>query len=211
MKKGSLIVISVAAVLIAGSIPLFFLTRGQQKVSGTDKELSLKEYSRDAQPEREPSQMPGGPWDVLAVRGFQFPQQEIPAADFRLPGLEGGEFRLSDYEGEYLLLNFWATWCPPCKEEIPSLEALEQSLEGSSVRMLTISSGETAETVRGFVEEEGVSLPVALDTDGAVSAQYSLQSIPTTYLIDKEGNFIARLVGAVDWSEKELSDFLLQL
>lgn len=143
--------------------------------------------------------------------GFEFAQEGLSAPPFSLKDLSGNTVHLEDYSGTYLLLNFWATWCPPCREEIPSLEAMRKSLEGSHIQLLTISIGESLEDVQTFVESRNIGFRVALDEDSAVSNTYAIDSIPTTFLISPEGEFIARKRGSMDWNNAEWLDFLEEL
>jgi len=108
------------------------------------------------------------------------------APDFGYQDAQNNQHRLSDLRGEVVLLNFWATWCPPCVYEMPFLQqAYEQLPDG--VQVLTIDIGEKPETVAAFLEEHGLTLPVLLDRDGAIAAAYRAYNLPTTVIIDAEG------------------------
>ncbi|MBW4437472.1 MAG: TlpA family protein disulfide reductase [Pleurocapsa minor GSE-CHR-MK-17-07R] len=112
-----------------------------------------------------------------------------PMLDFELPALDGELVSLSQYSGRIVFLNFWATWCEPCKRELPALEAFaaEQGDEGAAV--ITVNSGESLEQVQAFLEEFGVdALTVLIDGDTAVTNTYGVFQIPVTYVIDANGN-----------------------
>jgi len=111
------------------------------------------------------------------------------AYDFRLPGL-GGEVALADFRGRYVLVNFWATWCPPCRDEMPDLQAYYDTYKDFGFTLLAVNEQEDAATVRQFVESFGFTFPVALDLTGAVMKQYGTQSLPTSYLIGPDGRLI---------------------
>jgi peroxiredoxin len=111
------------------------------------------------------------------------------APDFGLRAVNGDTISLKDYRGQVVLLNFWATWCPPCKAEMPDLEALYR--EHGAARgfaVLGINMQEEVGVVRAFAERQGVTFPLLLDTDGEVATrQFAIRSLPTTLIIDREG------------------------
>jgi len=125
------------------------------------------------------------------------------APDFALPGLNGAPVRLSDHRGKVALLNFWATWCPPCRAEMPSMEKLYQAHRGRGLVILAISGDRTGrQVVESFVQELGLTFPILLDSDGEVFAQYGVRGLPTSYLLDRQGRIVSGEVGARDWSGK---------
>lgn len=114
------------------------------------------------------------------------PQVGQLAPDFTLTSLDGEQITLSELEGKPVVLNFWATWCPPCRVEIPILEAVSQSFEGEAI-ILGIDVQESPGTVEAFVERFGMTYPVVLDQDGYVTKAYQVRAFPTTYFIDSRG------------------------
>ena len=124
----------------------------------------------------------------------------IPASDFYLRDLQGKLVRLSDFRGKVVLLNFWATWCPPCRKEMPSMQRLYQAykdkgLEIVAVSVDTASSGE----VRAFTEKLGLTFTALHDRDSLVSRLYSSPGVPSSYLIDVQGKLAYRVLGEYDW------------
>jgi cytochrome c biogenesis protein CcmG, thiol:disulfide interchange protein DsbE len=116
-----------------------------------------------------------------------------PAPNFTLPALGGGEVRLEDYRGKVVLVNFWGTWCEPCKEETPDLQQAYARLEQQGLVVIGVNlwnqEGRDAEQkVQAFVEQYGMQYPVALDTQGDAASDYRLYPIPTSYFIDPAGN-----------------------
>jgi peroxiredoxin len=122
-----------------------------------------------------------------------------PAPDFALPGLDGRAVRLADLRGRVVFLNFWATWCEPCKEEIPAMQALAGHLADRGLVLLTVNYEERADAVRRFVDETGLTLPVLLDADGSVSRRYGVTGLPASFFVDRRGALVGRLLGFRDW------------
>ncbi len=128
-----------------------------------------------------------------------FAIQGQTAPDFSLISLDGEEYRLSDLKGTGVVLNFWATWCPPCKAEMPLLEAAAQDSQGE-ILFLAINFRENEELVRDFAEEMGgfEYLILLLDPPGEVSRLYNVQALPTTFFVDAKGKVRAVHIGALD-------------
>lgn len=115
--------------------------------------------------------------------------------DFRMATLEGGAWRLADHRGSIVLLNFWATWCPPCRHELPGLVRLAKTYAGRGVEVAGISMDEEADLVRGFARQHGISYPVLLPRPGEALAS-QVTSLPTTLLLDRHGRIARTYVGA---------------
>ncbi|MFT4014912.1 MAG: TlpA disulfide reductase family protein [Paracoccus sp. (in: a-proteobacteria)] len=124
----------------------------------------------------------------------------VPATPFTDP--EGGTHSLADYRGKVVLLNFWATWCAPCREEMPSLDALQAQMGGADFQVLAIAAGHNPPPqIKRFLAEEKIEhLPVLLDPRQALARQMGVMGMPVTVLIDRDGNEIARLMGGADWA-----------
>jgi len=125
----------------------------------------------------------------------------VEAPDFTVYDIEGGEVRLSDFEGKPTVVNFWASWCGPCQMEMPDFQ--DKFLElGESVNFLMVNmtdgSRETLETASAFIAEQGYTFPVFYDTQVDAAMAYGVNSLPTTYFIDAEGRAIAQATGAID-------------
>ncbi|WP_290967806.1 TlpA disulfide reductase family protein [Gracilimonas sp.] len=138
-------------------------------------------------------------------------QKEAPATDFEVTLLSGETFRLSDQKGKVVLMNIWATWCPPCREETPELEELYRKYKNEGYVTLGVSIDEQGESVvRPFMEEFDVTYPMYIDTDGTVMDKYGpTMGIPTTYIIGRKGNMRYFTVGAV--TKKELEPRIKEL
>lgn len=130
------------------------------------------------------------------------------APDFSLPTLTGETFTLSEQRGQPVVINFWATWCPPCRAEIPFFQAAASTYNGQ-VKIVGIDDGEPAPMVASFANELGMTYPVPLDEDSSVSKTYRVNSLPTTYFIDKEGVITNIHIGII--SQAVLEDGILAL
>ncbi len=143
------------------------------------------------------------------LHGFKLVTFEpSPAApDFQLVDLNGEPAELNNYRDQYVLLNFWATWCPPCVAEMPALEQLYQHYRDRGFVVVAISSDvEGRSIVQPFIESLGVTFPVLLDPDGQVSAAYGAKSLPVSFLLDRDVRVVAAAQGAREWfSEAALS------
>lgn len=131
------------------------------------------------------------------------------APDFSLQDLDGKKIELKQFKGKVILLNFWATWCHPCREEMTSLEALHQQFQGKKFVLLTISVDyEGAKTVQAFVKKHHYTFPVLLDPKGKTLDLFGVRGIPATYLISKKGIMVGRAVGPRDWNCPEVIDLI---
>ncbi|MCZ7539448.1 MAG: TlpA family protein disulfide reductase [Anaerolineae bacterium] len=113
----------------------------------------------------------------------------VAAPDFTLPGL-GGEVALADFRGKYVLLNFWASWCPPCMAEMPDLYAYHRQYQDAGFTLLAVNVAEDEATVRAFLAANGFDFPVALDTTGAIYQQYGGAGLPSSFLIGPQGTLV---------------------
>jgi peroxiredoxin len=115
---------------------------------------------------------------------------KVKAVDFTLKNLQGEEISLSSLKGKKIMLNFFATWCGPCKTEMPDMQKLHEETKDSNLIILAVNLGESEAVVKSFMQNNKYSFPVLLDTKGTLSGKYNVSAIPTTYFIDKEGNII---------------------
>ena len=125
------------------------------------------------------------------------------AIDFTLTDLDGKTVSLSDYRGKNVYLNFFATWCPPCRAEMPDIEKMYQKYKDKDFVVLAVDLGEDSDTVKSFIKENGYSFRVLLDSDQSVGQQYATTAIPVSVFIDKNGNVLAKRVGALREAEME--------
>ncbi len=140
----------------------------------------------------------------LIKLGFQIFREPVIAPDFTLPGLNGLDVTLSSFQGKTVLLNFWATWCPPCRAEMPSMEIMYGVFQNEEFEILAIDLQESEKTVRNFVDDNEYTFQILLDTNGRVGSLYGARSIPTTYLIDENGLALGFIVGSREWDDEEV-------
>lgn len=127
-----------------------------------------------------------------------------PARDFDLRDLDGKRHRLSDYRGKVVIINFWATWCPPCRREMPSMQRAWERLESRGVLLLAINVGQREEQVWSFASEAQLTFPILLDDSGQTTSSWPVIGLPTTYVIDPQGRMVYRAVGDREWDDPVL-------
>jgi thiol-disulfide isomerase/thioredoxin len=147
---------------------------------------------------------------LVAGCGGQNPLLGKPAPDFQFQGPDGQSISLSALKGNPVLINFWATWCGPCRGEMPYLQQIYEKWQIMGVVLLAINIMESSSDVDKFMQSQGLSLPVLLDSEGEIAAQYDIQAIPATFFIDSEGIVQEVKVGAFQ-STAEIEESLLQL
>ena len=132
--------------------------------------------------------------------------QEKAAPDFHLKSLDGQVVSLNDFRGKPVLINFWASWCGPCREEMPYLQQVYDEWTGKGLVLLTIDIGETPAAIKKFFAENNLSLPVLLDSDKEVGRVYGITGVPETFLIDKNGIIRKKKIGAYENKQAIESD-----
>ncbi|MBK1670651.1 hypothetical protein CKO28_21760 [Rhodovibrio sodomensis] len=145
----------------------------------------------------------GPPLQGRFADAFQMPDQPRPAPEATFTTRDGATVQLADFEGKVLLVNFWATWCAPCVEEMPTLDGLQQALGGAAFQVLAVSQDRGGlSKVEPFLREELnlQALPIYLDTDGSLAQAFGLRGMPTTYLLNARGQVVGGLEGPADWN-----------
>ena len=135
------------------------------------------------------------------------PMPDKPMApEFDLKDNQNKPQRLADYRGKPVILNFWATWCPPCREEMPSMQRAHQALSGEGIAVIAVNVGDDAETIGDFLAEVPVDFPLPMDTESKVAQSYPLKGLPTTYVIDPEGRLVYAAEGEREWDDPKILD-----
>lgn len=143
--------------------------------------------------------------------GIQRVDPPEEAEDFTLKTLKGETVSLKDYRGRLIFLNFWATWCGPCRAEMPSMQRLWEEFKEEDFVILAINIQEESKLVSSFMNERGLSFPVLLDEKGKVARTYGVRGIPTTFFLNPEGEIIGKAVGARDWDSEESFELIREL
>lgn len=134
--------------------------------------------------------------------GFET-RADLPAPELKAHDLQGVPKTLADYRGKVVLLNFWATWCPPCQREMPSLERLRTRMAGRPLEIVAVSSAEAPDDVKAFLAKMKLGFPVLLDPDGSNTQRWSVFALPTTFVLDADGRVRHVLSGPAEWDEGE--------
>lgn len=213
-KKTQLIVLTLILVVVLAGAGILYsrLSAGAQTgqlSSTTSSDSTTTPESPDSQaPSSEPAEPPAQEGDSApdeetpAQEDSDDTQSDIPQApDFTVVDADGNEVHLSDFRGTPVVLNFWASWCGPCKSEMPDFDDAAARLEGQVQFLLvnmTDGSRETMESAQAYLEETGISAPAYFDTSYSAAIAYGVTSLPTTYFIDAQGGAVARAMGAID-------------
>lgn len=135
------------------------------------------------------------------------PMKSLPAApDFEMVDMDDNNLKLSAQRGKVVIVNFWATWCPPCLKEMPSMQRAWEQLKDERVEMWAINVGETDEEILIFTARYPVDFPLLLDSDSSVTDQWPVIGLPSTFVIDKQGRIAYRAIGGREWDTQELLD-----
>jgi len=126
-----------------------------------------------------------------------------PPVDFSLMDINGQQFTLSDFKGKIVFLNFWTTWCPDCRIEMPYMEKLHRRLKGQDFAMIAVNLQEPALRVKNFLKKYQLTFTILLDTKGKIGPRLGIRAIPATYILDKNGGIIGKAFGSRHWDDKK--------
>ena len=133
------------------------------------------------------------------------------APALQLADLEGRRYDLAAYRGKVVLINFWATWCEPCRDEMPSIERLRASLEGRPFAVLAVNLAEPEQRIRKFLDTVPLRFPVLLDRDGQTARAWQAKLLPATYIVGPDGAIRYRHLGELDWSRPDVREAIVKL
>ena len=133
------------------------------------------------------------------------------APDFTVPAFPSGSLHLKNYQGQIVVLTFWATWCPPCVEETPSLEQFAEKMRDQGVIVLSVSVDENQKALQDFVQKNHVSFLVGRDPDRSLEARYGTYVFPESYILDRQGRVAEKIANAADWNDPRMQNFVLDL
>ena len=139
------------------------------------------------------------------------PWSGAPTPALELADLQGKKHSLADYRGKVVLVNFWATWCEPCREEMPSIERLRASLEGRPFAVLAVNLAEPESRIQKFLDTMPLRFPILLDRDTKTTRAWQAKVLPATYIVGADGAIRYRHVGELDWSKPEVRKQIVAL
>ena len=139
-------------------------------------------------------------------------QVGLPAPNFTFPDLNGQQVSLSEHRGKVVLVNIWATWCPPCRQEMPSMQKLYERFNGENFEILAVSIDATGrEAVAPFVRTMNLTFPIMLDPKEVIRPLYGITGVPESFIIDKEGIVVEKIIGPIDWATPKVFRFFQEL
>lgn len=186
-------------VLILFLLVLPSLSAGGEQEASVEQEASTEE----AAPEENHTEISDSLRSALQSAGLQVLDERVPSEDFALENLAGEERSLSFFEGQVVVLNFWASWCGPCVAEMPAMDALYQDIGGEDFTIIGVNVQEQGSVARNFVEQNGITFPILLDRSGSTARRYGVRGLPTSYVIAPDGSVIAAKIGYHEWDTPE--------
>jgi peroxiredoxin len=189
MKK---IILSLAIVLLVGAA-IYTVNNYNKTTSPSSYDTRDTQISSNKSNANSSSNKPTG-----EPVGINQNSIKMKATHFKLKDLNGNELSLSDLRGKKVFLNFWASWCSPCKAEIPEMEKFYQETKNSDLVIVSVDIGEPLNDVKAFIDQNNYNFTVLLDSNQKVAAQYGISAIPTSFFIDKEGNIISKHTGPMN-------------
>ena len=155
---------------------------------------------------------------ILLISNAVFAEQSLTslsepqsAPNFTLLDMDGVSHQLSDYRGKTVIINFWATWCPPCREEMPSMERAWNKIKDQNIMMFAINVGEDEDTIFTFLGDYPASFTILLDTSGTLIEQWPVKGLPTTFVVSPEGKLVYRAIGGREWDDETILDKIRKL
>lgn len=198
IKVGGVILIAMGIMTYTGWINSL---TGYLNTNGSNQSISQKSDKNDAKEDKDEEKGSSKDDDVSDSNSEQAKPGELPAFDFTLLDQNGKEHKLSEYKGKVVFLNFWATWCPPCIEEMPHIEELykEYNLNKDEVVILGVTGthDQTEQDIKDYLDENNYTFPTVIDKTGEIFTDYNISSYPTTFMIDKDGKIYGYTVGAL--------------
>lgn len=211
VKLGGVLMIVMGLMMMTGKMNSLtgYLSQFQQPAAGSQRGADSlgEEESSDAEESGQEGQERESEIQETAKPETESQENKIPAPDFELEDQFGQVHKLSDYEGKTIFLNFWATWCPPCRAEMPDIQKLyeESPKDGEDAVIILGVAGpdmgneKTKEGIAQFLEENGYTYPVLMDTEGTLFGDYGISAFPTTFMIDREGNIFGYASGQLTY------------
>ena len=198
-RKWTIRIIGFLVVILSVYISWHLLSLKEERISIEEKEWEEEE---EVAAEERLIQL------LYASVGVQRINPPFEAEGFTLEDLRGSMMSLKDFRGKVIFLNFWASWCGPCRIEMPAMELLWQVFQNDDFVILAVDVKEERDTVSSFIEKNDYTFPVLLDSRGKVANMYDVRAYPTSFLIDREGKVVGKAVGAREWASKDSFDLI---
>lgn len=146
--------------------------------------------------------------EVLLSRNFDAQVLDLPAPDFTVQRMDGTLLKLSELRGKVVFVNFWATWCAPCREEFPDLEKMAEALQGLPLEMVAVSGDENWADIKKFLGGGKSKMTVALDQSKTAPHRYGTEKFPESYVIDTQGRLRLRFISVQPWTDERIQRYL---
>ncbi|WP_315117145.1 redoxin domain-containing protein [uncultured Clostridium sp.] len=175
MKRKPLMISILALLILASVVVVNYNSKKNSQANDVrvESEVETKDKSEDKEPKK------------------------VEAIDFKLQDIDGKEISLSEFKGKKVFLNFWASWCGPCKIEMPHMQTLYEETKDKDIVILAVNVGESKDKVKSFIEKNKYTFPVLLDTNQEISLQYGISAFPTSFFIDEEGYVYSGIQGSM--------------
>jgi len=187
---------------------LIVVLDGDMPVFSEDERLSVTRYmqtfAKKGHVESEES--------TFQSLGFEVPKVRKVSPHFELNNIAGDTYSIQDIEDKVSIIHFWATWCKPCREELPTLQSLWNELKKEDLHVFGIvSDKDDMESIKDFASKLELNFPILLDSEGKTHNSYLVEALPTTYIVGKDGKFLARIKGAMNWKDEGLMKHIQEI
>ncbi len=148
----------------------------------------------------------GNPDNIQAEQSLTLLDQKLAAPELNLQDMDGVKHSIAEYKGKPVIINFWATWCPPCRAELPSMNRAWEKVKDENIEMIAVNVGENEDTIFSFMGSFPIDFTVLLDETGEITQSWPVKGLPTTLIVDTQGQIVYQAVGGREWDDDNLLD-----